>query len=135
MTKRQINQWSYKIIGCAIEVHRQLGPGLLESVYEMCLNQELCLSGFEVVRQGKVPVIYKGLKIDVDLRFDLLINNTIIIENKSIESIAPVHKAQLLTYMKLLRKPKGLCFNFNSDNLRSQKISLVNVYFSIFPDE
>ena len=135
MTKVIIKEWSYKIIGCAMEVHRQLGPGLLESVYEACLFHELIMAGFSVQRQGKVPVNYKGLELEVELRFDLLVNDTIIIENKSINTIAPIHKAQLLTYMKLIKKPKGLGFNFNTDNLKSQMISMVNEYYSILPDE
>ena len=135
MIKKRIRQWSYQIIGCAIEVHRQLGPGLLESVYEACLCHELILAGFTVQRQGRVPVNYKGLDLEIELRFDMLVNDTIVIENKSIEAMAPIHKAQLLTYMKLTQKPKGLGFNFNTDNLKSQIISMVNDYYSILPEE
>lgn len=135
MTKKLIHSWSYEIIGCAIEVHQHLGPGLLESVYEACLQHELTMAGFEVQRQGKVPVHYKGLKLQADLRFDLLVNDTILIENKSVEVIMPIHKAQVLTYMKLLQKPKALGFNFNTANLNSQMFSLVNELYSTLPEE
>ena len=135
MTKKLIKEWSYEIIGCAIEVHRHLGPGLLESVYEACFYHELILAGFNVQRQGKVPVNYKGMELEVELRFDLLVNDAIVIENKSINEMLAIHKAQLLTYMKLIQKPKGLAFNFNTTNIKSQMISMVNEYYSALPEE
>jgi len=98
MTKKEVTQLSYDIIGCAIEVHKALGPGLLESVYEKCLRRELEFEGFKVVQQVKVPVLYKGIELDTELRLDLLVNNTNIVELKAIENILPVHEAQILTY-------------------------------------
>jgi GxxExxY protein len=101
------------IIGAAIEVHKQLGPGLLESTYEECLCHELHLRGIEFQRQLDLPVIYKGLKLDCGYRIDLLVNDTVVVELKAVEQLLPVHEAQLLTYLHLARKPVGLIINFN----------------------
>ncbi|MCF6366764.1 MAG: GxxExxY protein [Bacteroidales bacterium] len=134
MTKKEVTQLSYDIVGCAIEVHKELGPGLLESVYEKCLRRELELKGYKVKQQVNVPVEYKGLSLDVDLRLDLLVNNTIIVELKAIENILPVHEAQLLTYMKLLKKPQGLLINFFTDNITTSMKPFVNEYFKELED-
>ena len=134
MTKKEVTELSYKIIGCAIDVHKELGPGLLESVYETCLKYELESKGFNVKQQVKVPVSYKGLDMEVDLRLDLLVNNTIIVELKAIEHILPVHEAQLLTYMKLLKKPQGLLINFYTDNITKTMKPFVNDVFSALPE-
>ena len=93
MTKKEVTQLSNKIVGCAIEVYKELGPGLLESVYEKCLRRELELSGYTVKQQVNIPVDYKGISLDVDLKLDLLVNETIIVELKAIENILPVHEA------------------------------------------
>ena len=129
-TKKQVTDLSYKIVGCAITVHKYLGPGLLESVYEDCLKYELEEQGFDVKQQVKVPVKYKTMSMDVDLRLDLLVNDTVIVELKAIENILPVHEAQLLTYMKLLKKPQGLLINFYTDNITKTMKPFVNGYFS-----
>ncbi len=134
MTKKGVTQLSYKIVGCAIEVHKELGPGLLESVYEKCLRRELELKGYKVNQQVNVPVDYKGISLDVDLRLDLLVNDTIIVELKAIENILPVHEAQLLTYMKLLTKPQGLLINFYTDNITKTMKPFVNEYFKELED-
>ena len=134
MTKKEVTQLSYKIVGCAIEVHKELGPGLLESVYEKCLRRELELKGCNVKQQVNVPVNYKGIKLDVDLRLDLLVNDTIIVELKTIENILPVHEAQLLTYMKLLKKPQGLLINFFTDNITKSMKPFVNEIFKQLKD-
>jgi GxxExxY protein len=102
-----------KIIGCAIEVHRHLGPGLLESAYEECLCYELKNAGLRFVRQKGIPVIYKSIKLDYGYRMDILVESEIIIELKTVEALHPVHHAQLLTYMKFSRKSIGLLINFN----------------------
>lgn len=107
-----------KIIGSAIEVHRELGPGLLESAYEECLCRELNLRSLNFQRHITVPVLYKGTKLDCGYRLDLLVENTVVVELKSIECFQPVHEAQLLTYMKLLSKPVGVLINFNVRLLR-----------------
>ena len=134
MTKKEVTQLSYKIVGCAIEVHKELGPGLLESVYEKCLRRELELRGYTVKQQVNVPVNYKGISLDVDLRLDLLVNDTIIVELKAIENILPVHEAQLLTYMKLLKKPQGLLINFFTDNITKSMKPFVNEIFKELED-
>lgn len=135
ITQKYINQLSYKIIGCAIEVHRALVPGLLESVYERCLKHELICSGLDVQSQLRVPVIYKGIEVDCDLRLDLLVNDLVVVELKSVEIMIPVFKAQLLTYLKLLEKPKELLINFNCENLKENLISLVSPTFAILSKE
>lgn len=101
------------IIGAAIEVHKQLGPGLLESTYEECLCHELHLQGIQFKRQIDLPVVYKGLKLDCGYRLDLLVEDTVVVELKAVEQLLPVHEAQLLTYLHLAHKPVGLLINFN----------------------
>jgi GxxExxY protein len=105
---------TYKIIGCAIEVHRELGPGLLESAYETCLAWELEQAGLGVERQVLLPVRYKQLQLNLGYRMDLVVGRRVVIENKTVESISPLHEAQLLTYLKLSGLPTGLIINFNS---------------------
>jgi GxxExxY protein len=102
MTKKDITQLSYEITGLAIKVHKELGPGLLESVYEKCLKYELESNGYKVVQQMKVPFVYKGITLESELKLDLMVNDAVIIELKTVETLLPVHEAQLLTYMKLL---------------------------------
>jgi GxxExxY protein len=102
-----------EIIGGAIEVHRAMGPGLLEPIYEWCLTIELGLRGLEVVTQKAVEVAYKGHIRCETLRFDVLVNGCVLVEGKAVEKIMPIHKAQLLTYMRLLNVPLGLLINFN----------------------
>src|SRR5579884_3209968 len=101
------------IIGAALEVHRQLGPGLLESAYEECLCHEFELRNIQFRRQVELPVIYKGLKLDCGYRVDLIIDDQVVVELKSIEHLLPVHEAQLLTYLRLTGKRVGLLINFN----------------------
>ncbi|MFN3753147.1 GxxExxY protein [Flavobacterium sp.] len=129
MTKKEVTQLSYDIVGCAITVHKTLGPGLLESVYEKCLKEELEFQGFKVETQQKVKLEYRNVQIETELRLDLLVNDTIIVEIKSIENLLPVHEAQLLTYMSLLEKPQGLLINFYTDNITKSVKPLVNEYF------
>ena len=108
-----INQITRDIIGCAIDVHRILGPGLLESAYEECLAHELLNHGFIVERQIPVPIVYKNIKLECGYRIDLLVENSVILELKSVDLLAPVHEAQILTYMKFANKKIGLLINFN----------------------
>lgn len=108
------NEISKEIIGAAIEVHRQLGPGLLESSYEACLTYELKQLGLDVKTQVALPVVYKGVKLDVGYRIDILVENKVIIEVKAVEALADIHTAQLLTYLKLKDLKLGLLINFNS---------------------
>lgn len=127
--KKEVTQLSYGIVGCAITVHKTLGPGLLESVYEKCLKEELEFQGFKVETQKKVKLEYRNIQIETELRLDLLINDVIIVEIKSIETLLPVHEAQLLTYMSLLEKPQGLLINFFTDNITKSVKPLVNEHF------
>ncbi len=117
-------------MGLAIEVHKELGPGLLECIYEKCLHYELQKNGFQVINQLSIPIKYKEIELDSNFRLDLLVNDLIIIEIKSVSQLLPIHKAQLLTYMKLLKKPQGLLLNFNCTNLTKESIPLINNYFN-----
>lgn len=117
MTQKLINELTHRVIGGAIEVHKELGPGLLESIYEKCLVHILRKNGLSLAMQQKVPLFFHGLYLDCDLRFDLLVEDTIIVEIKAVDSIIPIHEAQLLTYLKLLEKPKGVLLNFNCTNI------------------
>ena len=117
MTQKILNDLTYAIIGAAIEVHRELGPGLLESVYEKCLTHLLKEKGLRLIVQQKVTLVFRGLYLDCDLRFDLLVEDSIIVEIKAIDGLLPIHEAQLLTYLKLLQKPKGILINFNCTNI------------------
>jgi GxxExxY protein len=107
-----------RVIGCAIEVHRELGPGLLESAYEQCLAHELRLQHIAFVLQSPQPVDYKGIRLDCGCRLDVLVENTLIVELKSVESLKGIHNAQLLTYMKLAGIRTGLLINFNVTKLK-----------------
>lgn len=115
---QDINVLTNKVLGLAFEVHTQLGAGLLESTYESCLFYELKENNINVERQKKLPIIYKGIQLDTDYRIDLLIDNQLIIELKSVETLQPVHSAQLLTYMKLSNLKYGLLLNFNVPHLK-----------------
>ena len=115
---QDINVLTNKVLGLAFEVHTQLGAGLLESTYESCLFYELKENNISVERQKKQPIIYKGFQLDTDYRIDLLIDNQLIIELKSVETLQPVHSAQLLTYMKLSNLKYGLLLNFNVPHLK-----------------
>jgi len=105
------------VIGAAIEVHRVLGPGLLESVYERCLLRELELRGMMAINQQRIAIEYKGLKYEEILRFDVLVASCVLVEVKAVESVLPVHKATLMSYMKLLDIPLGLIINFHEAKL------------------
>ena len=133
ITQKYINDLSYKIIGCAIEVHKHLGPGLLESVYEACYIDELRNVGLSVQSQIHIPVKYKGKDLGGSLKLDLLVNDIIIIEEKAVEQMIPLFQAQLLSYLKLTGKPKGLLINFNCVNIKSQLVSLVTTEFANLP--
>lgn len=135
MTKRHLDNLTYKIIGAAIEVHKNLGPGLLEGVYQTCLEHEFILQGIDFISQPTVPIYYKEIELDSLLRCDFLISNNIIIELKSVETVKPIFQAQLLTYMKLLEAPKGILINFNCRNIFNEgQQTFVNEYFNLLPD-
>jgi GxxExxY protein len=113
------NSLTEAIIGAAITVHRELGPGLLESVYEKCLALELTKSGLQIVSQKEIPLTYKGLTLESGFRADLIIENKVLVELKSVDQILPVHAAQVLTYLKLSNLRTGLLINFNVPLLKS----------------
>jgi len=135
ITKSYLNDLSYKIVGCAIEVHKHLGPGLLESAYHACMKQEFFLKSINYLSQLLAPINYKGLQIDADYRLDFLIEEEIVVELKAMDGLLPVHQAQLLTYMKLLGKSKGILLNFNSINIvKEGSKQMVNELFALLPE-
>lgn len=133
VTQSLIDDLSYKIIGCAIEVHKALGLGLLESIYEKCLIRELILKNLIVRSQIKVPINYKGINLEADLRLDLLVEELIVVEIKAAESYNAVYEAQILSCMRLLEKPKGILLNFCSKNIfkEGKKAFVNNLYASL----
>jgi GxxExxY protein len=130
LTKSELTHLTYQINGAAIEVHKTLGPGLYEKVYHECLKQELRIRGISFETEKKILINYKNIEFETDFRCDLIIENSIIVELKSVEEINPIHEAQLLTYMKLLNIPKGILLNFNCLNLytNGQKTFVNNGY-------
>ena len=115
----KINEITQNIIGCAIEVHKNLGPGLLESAYEECLAFELNKKGLNYKRQQPTPVVYKDIKLDCGYRIDLLVENCVVVELKVVDEFCPVHEAQILTYMKFSKMNLGLLINFNVTTLKN----------------
>ena len=128
--KEKLNQITESIIGAAIEVHRGLGPGLLESAYEACLVFELAQRGLKVEQQKPLPVVYREVKLDCGYRLDLLVEGEVIVEVKAIDRLAPIHQAQLLSYLKLSGCRVGLLINFNVKVLKDGIRRMVNN----FPD-
>lgn len=121
----QLEQLTSEIIGAAIEVHRQLGPGLLESTYELCLCRELHLRGISYKRQLSLPVVYKGESLDAGYRIDILVAGKVLLELKCADSVTDLHRAQLLTYMKLSNKSVGLILNFNTPVMKDGVVRMV----------
>jgi GxxExxY protein len=115
----ELNEITQKIIGCAIQVHKSLGPGLLESAYEECLSYELIKNGLNIKRQQPTPVVYKEIKLECGYRIDILMENSVVVELKVVDEFNPVHEAQILTYMKFSNKSLGLLINFNVTILRN----------------
>lgn len=124
----RMNDITEKIIGACIEIHRTLGPGLLESAHEECLCHELSLIGLRFDRQGSLPVLYKDVKLDCGYRLDIVVENQIILELKTVESLHPVHEAQLLTYLKLTGLTVGPLVNFNVPVLTQGLRRIVNKF-------
>ncbi len=123
------NEISYKVIGCALQLHKALGPGLLESVYETALSYDLRAEGLDVKTQVPMPLVYKEVKQDIGYRLDLLVENKVIVEIKSVENLAPVHFAQTLTYLKLSEKRLALLINFNTKVLKDGIHRIVNNFY------
>lgn len=121
----EFSDLSNRVIGCAIEVHRELGPGLLESTYEQCLAHEMNLAGIEFKLQHSLPVDFKGIRLDCGYRVDVLVEDEIILELKSVDELKRIHEAQLLTYMKLAGIKQGFLINFNVRRLKEGLRSFV----------
>ncbi len=135
ITKKQINDLTYEIIGAAIEVHKALGPGLLESNYEKALIYELSSKGLKTKTQQTIQVPYKEIYLDCDLRYDVLVEDLIVVENKAVLEMHPVFSAVILTYMKHLKVPKGILINYHVKNLfKEGQKTFVNEYFAALPD-
>lgn len=136
ITKKYLDQLTYEIIGGAIEVHKIMGSGLLESVYHQCLKEELLQRKINFLTEMKVPVIYKGKMLNIDFRCDLFVEKSIVVELKAAKEIRNVFEAQFLTYMKLLKSPKGILINFNCFNIFNEgQKTYVNEYFTQLPDQ
>lgn len=118
MSMEELNKITEAIIGAAIEVHRNLGPGLLESAYRECLRYELLQRGYEAFQEVTLPLTYKGVELECGYRLDLLVNDAVIVEIKSVDSLAPIHEAQLLSYLKISGGKIGLLLNFNVKMLK-----------------
>ncbi len=122
----ELNEITEKIIGCAIKVHRALGPGLLESTYEVCLAHELMKSGLDVQKQVALPVVYDGIRLEAGYRIDLLVGHSVIVELKAVDNMHPIHEAQVISYLKLSGKKVGLLINFNVKLLKDGIKRLIN---------
>lgn len=135
MTKQHITNLTREAIGAAIEVHKALGPGLLENVYHKCMEHELKLRKIPFATELQIPIFYKGFEMETYLRCDLLIDKCLVIELKSVTEISPIHEAQLFTYMKLLKAPKGILINFHCTNIfKEGQKTFVNEHFRNLPD-
>jgi GxxExxY protein len=124
----EIDRVTEAIIGAAIAVHRAIGPGLLESAYQACMEFELAERGLQVKPQDPLPVVYKGVRLDCGYRIDLIVENAVIVELKSVDKVIPIHEAQLLSYLKLSSKTVGLLINFNVPILKQGVRRIVNQY-------
>lgn len=134
ITQKYLDELTYEVIGSAIEVHKIMGRGLLENIYLHCLIEELNAKKINFTTEMKIPVLYKEKELKIDFKCDLFIENCLIVELKAVSEINPVHKAQLLTYMKLLKSPKGILINFNCFNIfKEGQLTLINEYFSKLP--
>lgn len=135
LTKEYLDDLTYEVIGSAIEVHKTMGRGLLESVYHLCLKEELRHRKIDFQTEMKIPVIYKGKTLDIDFRCDLFVEQCLVVELKAVQEMTSIFEAQLLTYMNLLQAPKGLLINFNCSNIfRDGQKTFVNKHFRLLAD-
>ncbi|GAB2478510.1 GxxExxY protein [Algoriphagus taiwanensis] len=134
ITRKQIDELSYQIIGAAIEVNKHIGPGMLESVYQTCMSIELTERGLSFKQELEIPIEYKGNHIQGQFRCDFFVENLIVVELKAVSELLPVHDAQVINYMNLLKIPKGILLNFNVTNLfkHGQKTFVSNFYSSLW---
>ncbi|MEN2402666.1 GxxExxY protein [Flavobacterium sp. MC2016-06] len=136
ITQKYLTELTYEVVGASIEVHKIIGKGLLESVYHQCLKEELSQRKLNFFTEMKVPILYKQKELTTDLRCDLFVENCLIVELKTVSEINSMHQAQLLTYMKLLKAPKGIIINFNCFNIfKEGQKTFVNEYFKLLPKE
>ena len=136
LTKKQIDKITYEVVGAAINVHKIMGIGLLESVYQQCMQEELRQRKINFLTEMKIPVMYNEKELNIDFRCDLFVENCLVIELKSVLEMNPIYEAQLLTYMKLLKAPKGILINFNCKNIFSEgQKTFVNEYFRNLKEE
>jgi GxxExxY protein len=134
ITQKYLDELTYEVIGSAIEVHKTMGRGLLENVYHLCLKEELTHRKINFLTEMKVPLVYKSKDLQVDFRCDLFVENCMVIELKSVLLLNPIFEAQLQTYMKLLKAPKGVIINFNCSNIfKEGQKTIVNEYFRQLP--
>jgi GxxExxY protein len=134
ITQTYLDELTYDVIGAAIEVHKTLGSGLLESVYKKCLEEELKYRNIKFQSEKTISVIYRDKEMNVDFRCDFFIENCLVVELKSVNEMSSIFEAQLLTYMKLLKSPKGILINFNCFNIfKEGQKTFVNEYFKLLP--
>ncbi|MDO5655243.1 MAG: GxxExxY protein [Flavobacteriaceae bacterium] len=135
LTKKYINELTYKIVGACIEVHKILGPGLYEDAYHQCLKREFDLLGMNYLSEFHIDINYKGMMVDCKAKCDFLIENLIVLELKSVNEIHPIHEAQTLNYMNLMKKPKSILVNFNVTNIYHEGTkTFVSKIFEELPD-
>ncbi len=135
ITQKYLNNIAYKVVGCAIEVNKHQGPGLLESVYELCLLYELKKVGLQAASQVRIPVLYKGIDLGGHLVIDILVEDEVVVELKAVESLLPIHEAQIITYLKLTDNYKGVLINFNSTKIIDTTKHFVTEKFADLPKE
>ena len=136
ITKRYLDELTYEIVGGAIEVHKIMGRGLLESVCHQCLKEELLHRKINFLTEMRIPVSYKGRILDIDFRCDLFVEGCVVVELKAVQEMTNVFEAQLLSYMKLLKSPKGILINFNCSNIfKEGQKTFVNEYFRSLPQQ
>lgn len=134
-TRKEVNALSFKVVGAAIEVHKHLGPGLLESIYQKCFAIELLERGINFRQEVEIPILYKGHWVQGPLKCDFFIENLLVIELKAVSEVLPIHHAQLINYMNLLQAPKGILLNFNVINLFSHgQKTFVSKHFGSLPE-
>ena len=134
-TRKQINALSFQVVGAAIEVHKHLGPGLLESIYQKCFAIELLERGIAFRQEVEIPILYKSHWVQGQLKCDFFVENLLVVELKAVSEILPIHHAQVINYMNLLQIPKGILLNFNVTNLFSHgQKTFVNKYFGALPE-
>ena len=136
ITQKYLDELTYEIVGAAIEVHKIMGRGLLESVYHQCLKEELLHRKINFLTEMRIPVFYKNKELEIEFRCDLFVEKCVVIELKAVQEITHLFEAQLLTYMKLLKSPKGILINFNCFNIFKQgQKTYINEYFNLLPKD